>query len=435
MRVLLLSNGHGEDLSGALLAAQLITQGVSVVAMPLVGHGEPYRQRNVPLVGKTHAISTGGLGYTSMRGQLLEVWEGQLVHLARQVIELWRRRRQFDLVVAVGDVVPIVGAWLTGRPAAVYLVAYSSHYEGQLRLPWPCGWLLRRGRVRAVWSRDALTAMDLSQQLGREVRFVGNPFFDMAPPGQPARPKGPSQTLALLPGSRLPEALRNLALMLQMVGHLDARLASAEGLQIKAALVGALNAENLAPMAHSLGWQLNAAGSAMGRGPWRIALVWGGFGEILASSDLVLSMAGTATEQAVGLALPVLQLAGDGPQFTAGFAEAQRRLLGDGLFWAPGPTGSHATLAQTARLAGDLLARLRDPERSKPLRQRLEELAQERIGPPGGSQRMAAAIIAATTRAAATRAAPTHTATTRAAQRSTASMASQHPPSPDGNHG
>ena len=32
-----------------------------------------------------------------------------------------------------------------------------------------------------------------------------------------------------------------------------------------------------------------------------------------------------------GLARPVLQLAGQGPQFTAGFAEAQRRLLGHGV--------------------------------------------------------------------------------------------------------
>jgi len=45
-------------------------------------------------------------------------------------------------------------------------------------------------------------------------------------------------------------------------------------------------------------------------------------------------MAGTAAEQAVGMAKPVLQLPGQGPQFTAGFAEAQRRLLGPTVFCA-----------------------------------------------------------------------------------------------------
>ena len=43
-------------------------------------------------------------------------------------------------------------------------------------------------------------------------------------------------------------------------------------------------------------------------------------------------MAGTATEQAIGLAKPVIQIEGKGPQFTKSFAEAQRRLLGRYVF-------------------------------------------------------------------------------------------------------
>ena len=43
-------------------------------------------------------------------------------------------------------------------------------------------------------------------------------------------------------------------------------------------------------------------------------------------------MAGTATEQAIGLAKPVIQIEGKGPQFTKSFAEAQRRLLGKYVF-------------------------------------------------------------------------------------------------------
>ena len=38
-RILLLSNGHGEDLSGALLAQELQQQGHNVQALPLVGLG------------------------------------------------------------------------------------------------------------------------------------------------------------------------------------------------------------------------------------------------------------------------------------------------------------------------------------------------------------------------------------------------------------
>ena len=48
--------------------------------------------------------------------------------------------------------------------------------------------------------------------------------------------------------------------------------------------------------------------------------------------NLVISMSGTAAEQAVGLAKPVIQIEGKGPQFTKSFAEAQRRLLGNNVY-------------------------------------------------------------------------------------------------------
>lgn len=83
--VLLLSNGHGEDLSGALLAAELMQRGIPVEALPLVGHGSPYRQRGVPVLGRTRSCSTGGLGYTSLRGRLSELLEGQMGHVLGQL--------------------------------------------------------------------------------------------------------------------------------------------------------------------------------------------------------------------------------------------------------------------------------------------------------------------------------------------------------------
>ena len=65
-----------------------------------------------------------------------------------------------------------------------------------------------------------------------------------------------------------------------------------------------------------------------------ISLIWNSFENILRRSDVVISMSGTATEQAVGLAKPVIQIEGPGPQFTSTFADAQRRLLGKYVFCA-----------------------------------------------------------------------------------------------------
>jgi uncharacterized protein (TIGR03492 family) len=411
--VLLLSNGHGEDLSGAALGKQLRQRGVPVEALPLVGHGQAYRQAGITVLDPTRDFSTGGLGYTSLAGRLTDLREGQFTYVLRLLGRLWRRRRRYQLVVAVGDLVPVLGAWLTGQAAAVYLVAYSSHYEGRLRLPWPCGWLLRRPRFRAVWSRDQLTADDLSEQLARPVNFLGNPFLDPLLEGVAVSAAGhaaaePSHgtasasrpVVAVLPGSRLPEALGNLTLLLGVLERLPAASAPARGEPIlRAALVPALEPAAIAAAAAPLGWRFMEGDGPAGGKPAallreerRLELHWNRFASVLASSDLVLAMSGTASEQAVALARPVLQLAGPGPQFTEGFAEAQRRLLGPGVQCASGPVGGETTLAATAGMLDAMLRRLVDPLAGPVWRRELKAIAAERLGGTGGSERIAAAI-------------------------------------------
>ena len=392
--VLLLSNGHGEDLSGAKIAEALMARGIAVEALPLVGHGRPYRQAGVPVLGRTRECSTGGLGYTSLAGQLREIREGQWTYLLGRLLWLARHRKRFGRVLGVGDLLAVLGAWLGGPGAAVYLVAYSSHYEGRLRLPWPCGALLRSPRIVQIWSRDALTAHQLSAQLGKPVVFAGNPFLDGVidaahPSAQPpAQATHPGQSLALLPGSRMPEALHNLALMLQVVSRLPS-----QNLRIQVALVSSLTAEAIEAMAAPLGWQLDPSRSLLRRGPWQVELGWGQFAAILNRASLALASAGTASEQAVGLGKPVLQLCGRGPQFTAKFAEAQRRLLGPGVSCAAGKPGNAAVLQATADLAAQHLAGLADPETGPAWRHQLVALGAERIGAPGGSAQIATAIM------------------------------------------
>lgn len=397
-RLLLISNGHGEDLSGALLGQAFQARGVAVEALPLVGHGEAYRRAGLPVIGPTRDFSTGGLGYTSLRGRLTELRQGQLAYLLGRLRATWRRRRSCDWVVVVGDVVPLLAAWLTGKPLAMYLVAYSSHYEGRLRLPWPCGWLLRQARVRLLWSRDALTAGDLSQQLGRPVHFVGNPFQEGTGPRETLTSgAGEGSVLGLLPGSRLPEARFNLLQMLEVLRQLPKPWP--DHLRILAALVPSLSAEEIGRAAAPSGWSLEppaagGSGRVLRCGALRVELVADRFWGVLHSSDLLLAMAGTATEQAVGLGKPVLQLAGAGPQFTEGFAEAQRRLLGPGVSCAPGPVGAATTLEATAQMAAAQLERLADPITGPQWREEMGKVALERLGQPGGTARMVDALMA-----------------------------------------
>ena len=59
---------------------------------------------------------------------------------------------------------------------------------------------------------------------------------------------------------------------------------------------------------------------------------------LIDQADLVLSMCGTAAEQAVMIGKPVLAIKGKGPQFTERFAKRQKRLLGDNYFLASAST-------------------------------------------------------------------------------------------------
>ena len=388
--ILLLSNGHGEDLSGALIGQALQQRGLAVEALPLVGHGRAYSQAGILVRGRTREYSTGGLGYTSLLGRITEVVQGQILYLLSRLLLLLRIARRYRLILVVGDVIPVMAAWLSGRPTATYLVAYSSHYEGKLRLPWPCTPCLRQRRTVAIYSRDALTAADLTGQLQRPVHFLGNPFFDGAlSPSEPLQ-GAPQQRLGLLPGSRLPEALHNLELMLRVLERLPEPLRPPQRLGLHAALVGKLTPQEVAPLASRLGWKLQLEGDercCLQRGPLLLQLEWGRFAAVVQQCDLLLSMTGTAAEQCVGLGKPVLQLVGDGPQFTENFAEAQRRLLGPGVFCVAAQPGSDAQLDATTALLEQLLERLLQEPR---WRSELQQLGRERIGSGGGAVRMAA---------------------------------------------
>ena len=59
--------------------------GHEVKALPLVGHGEDYLNVGLKVLGKTKSFSTGGMGYTSLRGRILELIQGQIIYLIRRI--------------------------------------------------------------------------------------------------------------------------------------------------------------------------------------------------------------------------------------------------------------------------------------------------------------------------------------------------------------
>ena len=80
-KILILSNGHGEDLSGSQIAKQLVKSGYSVHALPIVGMGNHYEKEQIKIIGKTKEFRTGGIGYNSFKGRLTEILGGEIFYV------------------------------------------------------------------------------------------------------------------------------------------------------------------------------------------------------------------------------------------------------------------------------------------------------------------------------------------------------------------
>ena len=99
----------------------------------------------------------------------------------------------------------------------------------------------------------------------------------------------------------------------------------------------------------------------------------------LQKADLAIAMAGTATEQFVGLGKPAITLPGKGPQFTLDFAKKQTYLLGESV----------SLVDHSSQVPTIIKELLKDP-------QKLEAIAnngQQRLGSPGAAKRIAECLI------------------------------------------
>lgn len=401
-RLLVLSNGHGEDLI-ALRLIEALQQGrprpLPVAVLPLVGEGGAFsaaeRHGLLHRVGPRQALPSGGFSNQSLAGLLADLKAG-LPRLSWQQGQLVRRWGcGGDPVLAVGDLLPLLLAWAGGGPfgflgtpksdltwatpapegwgptplADCYHRAKGSEWD-----PWEWA-LLRSRRCRLVAVRDRLTARNLRRH-GVAALAPGNPMMDglaVAPlPGW----LGQRRRLLLLPGSRMPEALQNLA---RLLAALPTKTSEATTALLTTG--GRPSQEELAPLLVAAGFRRQGPPEGSGAaatwrrdrldlviGPGRFA-AWAGWAEV------GLATAGTACEQLVGLGIPALSLPGPGPQFQAGFARRQSRLLGGAVH----PCHDAAELRRRLR---ELLA---DGDR----RRRLGAIGQRRMGPPGGSAQLA----------------------------------------------
>ena len=385
--VLFMSNGHGEDLNSSLILQELLTiaPDITITAMPLVGEGNAYRSLKLPLIGQPKTLPSGGIFYMNPLTLLKDVGAGLIGLTLYQIRTLLKCSSHYHLIVAVGDIFPVTMAYISGRPYVAFLVSTSSFYEGKLNLPWLTRYCLRSPRCLAIFTRDAFTAEDLQKQGFKKAYFGGYPIMDiLTPTGTNINLNPHLSTIALLPGSRSPEALNNLGLLLQVC----AELAKLETLQFRVALVKAIQEGDLKALGRQLEWQYESPGILLkkqGDDLIKVECYYNAFADIITNCDLVLGMAGTAVEQAVGLGKPVIQLPGKGPQFTYAFAEAQMRLLGISV-------KTIGKRYNDPHLFPEVVQTIQTILKDENYLKNCVKNGQERVGKPGGSMGIAKVI-------------------------------------------
>ena len=354
-RLLYISNGHGEDNHSAHIIRTLraIRPELEIAALPIVGEGNAYRKIDVPIIGPTYNLPSGGFTYMNRLRLIDDIRAGLLSMTWKQYQAMQNYTGSVDFVAATGDTIGQAFAYLSGKPFVSFISPLSAMYEGKLNMDLILWQILKTERCKAVATRDAYTAKDLRKQGLAKVTFGGIPALDrLRPAGKDIQLSAGKKMVALLPGSRTAEAVRNFRLEMQLA--LEAAQLNPT-LQFRAALVPSVMAE-IEQLAESEGWQYTrhtsenrdwvslSAGGDSGYPrpdysksdypkldypkPVEILCYSDAFSDIACLCDVVVGMAGLAVDQAMAIGKPIVQIAGEGPQFTYAFAEAQDRLLG-----------------------------------------------------------------------------------------------------------
>lgn len=364
-RLLCVSNGHGEDLITSEIIRHL--RGVEAVAYPLVGLGDAYPEQ-VTRLGPRQVFPSGGFAFRhglrnltdDLRSGFIRFWFAQRRALAGQ-------RGRFALVLAVGDLYCLAMASLAGAP--IVLVASA---DSVLNSPFGPLHLRRlRRHARQVFTRDAPTAEFLRVR-GINAVYLGNVMLDcLHPTGFDFDITGDSPVVALLPGSR-GDAVHNAVLLAEVASRVTQ---SRPEVRFVLSLAPTVDEPAVARAIRDAGGRVQDGTAALGEA--RMVMTRA-FADAIARAVVVVGLAGTANEQAAGLGKPVVAFPGPGPQFTAGFLEVQRRILGEALVAVPSPTE-----------AGDAVLRLlASPEE----RVRRGQAGMARMGSRGAGARIAAAL-------------------------------------------
>ncbi|HCT84881.1 MAG TPA: hypothetical protein DF296_06740 [Candidatus Margulisbacteria bacterium] len=369
MKILIISNGNGEDLIGSILAREIKKQyeEAEISVMPLVGLGKSYAGMELTILGKPKEMPSGGF-LTSKSVILRDIMAGMLIHHARQMVILLMQKNKFDKIVCIGDVFCLLMGAIAKKKCRLYFLptAKSNYIERH----YPIEKQLIKRFATKVFPRDNLTAQSF-QNYGVDTHFFGNVMMDAILKSNVNFDIADDEVaIGILPGSRK-EAYENFQSILDVLVYLYQHIRKSElEARFLVAVAPTIKKEDLEEMLVVEGAVLNP----------RRFIFTDKFGDVLSQSNFVIGMAGTANEQAAGFGKPVFTWEGRGPQTCKKRIEDQGKLLGESLIVIEGTAG------QKAKTLWKLVQK---PQ----LYNKCKNNAFERMGSPGAAKRIVSEIL------------------------------------------
>jgi uncharacterized protein (TIGR03492 family) len=361
-RLLIISNGIGEDSVGAEIARRL-PRTLIADAYPMLGEGKAYKSA-CPVVGPRASLASEGSRID--RGTIMRDIGGGMLGTIQPALKFLKGAKEtYDGFLVIGDFIGVGACWLAGLKGVVYLDVYHTGYGRQylwiekLIIKQTCG---------TVFCRSPRLANSLRSS-GIDARASGNVMMDTIPAGDydAKRRRLRLKAVTLLPGSR-DATIANFALQIEALALLPDQMKP----DVFVAVADGIDPQEMAKAANLFfhgpsGRERTDAGRLSGRG-LHVHLARGALKPLVDASDVILSQAGTATIQALGLGHPVITFSRQNDRMKR-FIE-ENRLFGEARRIVP------AEAEKISEAVRRLLADAGEVER-------LSAIGKERIGGPG----------------------------------------------------
>ncbi len=396
-RILFISNGYGEDYVAVNVAKEIlnIDPSISIEGLPIVGEGNLYINNHIPIIGPHKSTPSGGF-LSSIRALIKDVKEGLLKLHYEQLKSLKEWAKEDGIIIAVGDVFPLALAVFSKKPfffisiqKSVYYVI-NNNYEGiskkeAIKIAKEAYLLeyyfMKNNRLLKVFPRDRLSC-NILKLSHINAEYLGNPMMDgLESTGKLNLDKFENYfKVLLLPGSRIPEAYNNFKIILEGIFsliHSDIK----ESFLFLTALAKSINRLEIRKILDEKNFTYidSSEDYMLYNYKNHFLLLTNLFNDCIHQAQVGICMAGTATEQFVGLGKPAIAIPGKGPQYTKKFAYAQKRLLGPSLFIAENPKSLPGIFKKMYK--------------NEKILKEIYENGKKRMGEKGASKKIAESII------------------------------------------